>query len=82
MTQWDACLSEYGDLVWLSQIDLCDSRSGSFIFKFIIGGKKRKANIHILGGTRTPSHVSEMSGSHGGEYEDGLSSGLLRLVVW
>jgi hypothetical protein len=25
---------------------------------------------------------SEISGSHGGEYEDGLSSGSLRRVVW
>jgi hypothetical protein len=25
---------------------------------------------------------SEISGSHGGEYEDGLSSGLLRRLVW
>lgn len=27
-------------------------------------------------------HLSEISGSHGGEYEDYLSSGLLRYVVW
>jgi hypothetical protein len=26
--------------------------------------------------------IREISGSHGGEYEDGLSSVLLRRVVW